>query len=81
MAAVCILPNHTISGALIELEMPDGSSKGKFLVSESKFYRAVSHTISDTVCINNDVTNPNQLIALHPFDVNFIMLGLFEKCT
>jgi hypothetical protein len=43
MAAVRILPNHTISGALIEIDLPTLNSKGKFLISESKLYRAVKY--------------------------------------
>lgn len=52
MAALCILPNSSVSGALIELDMPDQSSKGKFLISETSMYRAVGYQVPGSVCVD-----------------------------
>ena len=84
MAALCILPNSTAAGALIELTLPDNESKGKFMISESAFYRAVSYDLDGSVTIDQTVANPKNMLALHPFDVTFILLKYFEvnrQCT
>ena len=79
MAALCILPHSTAAGALLELTLPDNESKGKFLISESNFYRAVSYDLDGSVTIDQTVSNPKNMLALHPFDVNFILLKYFEN--
>ena len=81
MAVLCILPDSTASGGLIELLLPDNESKGKFFITESNFYRVVGYNLSGSVCIDQSIANPGNVLALHPFDATFILLSYFENSS